>query len=72
MKELSELHKNLERQFSELLSKINEQEYFTKEIETNKNQTRIGAGAEEFSGWDEGWNLVFCDNMDGPKEYYAK
>lgn len=50
MKELSELHKNLERQFSELMSKINEQEYFTKEIETNKNQTRIGAGAEEFSG----------------------
>lgn len=49
MKELGELHKKLERQFSELMSKINEQEYFTKEIETN-NQTRCGAGAEEFSG----------------------
>ena len=38
IKKLSELQENSERQFNELTNKINEQkEYFTKEIETQKN-----------------------------------
>ena len=38
MRKLSELQENSERQFNELRNIINDEEYFTKEIETLKKE----------------------------------
>lgn len=51
MKKFNEVQENSERQSNKLKNKINEQEYFTKEIKTiKKNQTNSG---DEENKWNE-------------------
>lgn len=38
MKKLSEIQENLEKKFGEFSNKINEEEYFTKEVKTIKRE----------------------------------